>query len=379
VSVVTQQARRRWAIVVAGIAVLLCLPVAASATVSLVRGVDEDGSLPSAPALLDRALASARVAHSGLAQSTGTLGLPDLPQFADVAAILGGTTRTRVWWAGRQSWRVDVLSPTGERGIYGDGDRTVLWDYEASRLTEVTGTASIRLPRADDLLPPQATRRLLAGVGPTDRVQALPGRRSVAGVRAAGLRVVPGDQRSTIGHLDVWLEPDSGLPVAIEVVDAAGNTALRSAFITLELDRPSADTIQVPAAPGALRESTDAPDLAGRLQRFDRGWLPDSLAGVPSSAPIIGGASTYGTGLVRFVVLPLPGRLGYQIFEAVRTGGGTDLGLRNGDGVLVNSGLINLVVVRLGDRAYLSVGLASTELLTDVANELVLTADGWLQ
>jgi hypothetical protein len=383
VSVVTQQARRRWAAVAAGIAVLLCLPVATAAATALVRGLSGDESpVPSASVLMRRALASAQVPHSGLARSTGSLGLPDLPQFSDVAAVLGGTTRTRVWWAGPRSWRVDVLTSTGEQGIYGDDDRTVVWDYERSRLTEVTGTVPVRLPRADDLLPPQAARRLLATVGPQDRLQVRPGRRSIAGIRAEGLRIVPGDRRSTIGHIDVWLDPDHGLPVAIEVVDARGVTALRSAFTDLDLTAPAASTLQVPSAPGAIHENTDAPDLVSRLQRFSRSWLPGRLAGVPASEPIVGGAATYGTGLVRFVVLPLPTRLGDQVIDAVRSGGGTDLQLRFGTGVLLERGLVNLVVVELADpigQAYLVVGLADQQLLKDVAAELVRMAGGWPQ
>ena len=377
-SVVTQQTRRRWATVAAGIAILLSLPVATSAATSLIHAQTEDRTAsPSAQVLLQRALASAQVPHSGLAQSTGSLGLPDLPQLADVAAVLGGSTRTRVWWARDTAWRVDVLSPTGEQGIYQDGGRTVVWNYEQSRLTEIIGTPSVRLPRADDLLPPQAARRLLAGVGPGDRVESLPGRRSVAGLRAEGLRIVPGDRRSTIGHVDVWLDPDRGLPVAIQVVDSAGLTALRSQFIELHLAAPKPAVLRVPSAPGAGHDSTDAPDLASRLQRFDRGWLPDQIAGMPATSPIVGGAATYGTGLVRFVALPLPGRLADQIFDAARTGGGTEVDLGTGQAMLVSSGLINLVVAREGRRAYLTVGLVDAQLLRDAANDLLVNAYVW--
>ena len=362
---------------------LLCLPVASSAAKSVLgelTGGDRT-PVPSAQVLLKRALASAQVPHSGLAESTGSLGLPDLSQLSEVSAALGGTTRTRVWWAGERSWRVDVLSPTGEHGIYLNGGRNVLWDYEQAKQTEVLSTSPIRLPRADDLLPPQAARRLLAGVGPGDQVQALPGRRSIAGLSAEGLRVVPGDRRSTIKRIDVWLEEQRGLPVAIEVVDSRGVTALRSEFIEVTLATPKPSVVQVPSVPGVLHDVTDAPDLAARIDRFsgaDR--LPSSLGGVPASEPIVGGTATYGTGLVKFVALPLPGRLGDQVFEAARTGGGTELDLPSaGEGLLISSGLVNLVVVRGVDwHSYLIVGPVSGELLTGAAKTLLLKADGWL-
>jgi hypothetical protein len=140
--------------VAVGIAVLLSLPAGLPAAAALIQGLGRAQSVPSPQVLMRRALDSARVPHSGLAESTGTLGLPDLPQLSDVASVLGGSTRTRVWWADPSSWRVDVLTPTGEQGNYQAGVRKVMWDYEQSRLTEVIGASRIRLPRADDLLPP---------------------------------------------------------------------------------------------------------------------------------------------------------------------------------------------------------------------------------
>jgi hypothetical protein len=275
---------------------------------------------------------------------------------------------------------VDVLTPTGEQGIYDDQGRTVLWNYEQARLTEVVGASTIRLPRADDLLPPQAARRLLSGVGPKDRLEALPGRRSVAGVRAEGLRIVPADRRSTIGHVDLWVDPGHGLPVAIEVVDSRGVTALKSRFIELDLTAPEPSRVRVPAAPGALHDVTDAPDLAARIQQFSGRRLPelpDHLAGIGISAPIVG-AGTYGTGLVRFVVLPLPGRLADQVLDAARSGGGTALDLpgkqaAGGEALLVSSGLINLVVAQTADRrrSYLLTGLVSDRLLASATDELL--------
>jgi hypothetical protein len=365
--------------VAVGIAVLLSLPAGLPAAAALIQGLGRAQSVPSPQVLMRRALDSARVPHSGLAESTGTLGLPDLPQLSDVASVLGGSTRTRVWWADPTSWRVDVLTPTGEQGNYQAGVRKVMWDYEQSRLTEVIGASRIRLPRADDLLPPQAARRLLAGVGSQDQLQRLPGRPVVAGLRAAGLRIVPGDRRSTIGHIDVWLDPGRGLPLAIDVVSARGVTAMRSKFIELDLTKPQPSSLRVPSAPGVLHDATDAPDLATRIQRFDSGPLPDRIAGMASSVPIVGGTATYGTGLVKFVVVPLPGWLGTPVREAVRTGGGTELDFPTaGEGVLVGNGLVNLVVSRGPDqRTYLTVGLVSGELLTEAAADLLVMPGGW--
>lgn len=372
-SVVTQQARRRWAVVAACVAVLLSLPVASSAVASLGR---EPGAAAGAQALLRGALASAAVPHSGLAVSTGNLGLPDLREVGDVTARLGGTTRTRVWWAGPQSWRVDVLSATGEQGTYESQGRTVFWDYERDRLTEVVGRPQLRLPRADDLIPPQLARRLLAGVGPRDRLSAIAGRRGVAGLRAEGLRVTPGDARSTIGHIDVWVDPVRRLPVALDVVDVAGTTALSSSFVDLDLAAPPPEPLRVPSAPGADHDVTDELDPLTRVQQyadFRLPVLPGSLAGIASSDPIVGRTGTYGSGLVRFVVVPLPERLAEQVLGAVRSGGGVDLDAAGGESLSVGSGLLNLVVSRRADgrRAFLVAGPVQPDLLADVTAELL--------
>src|SRR4051794_34146347 len=65
-SVVTAAARRRWAIVVAGTAFLVAAPSLASAAVSLAT---RPASVPAGATLLRRVLASASVAHQGLAES----------------------------------------------------------------------------------------------------------------------------------------------------------------------------------------------------------------------------------------------------------------------------------------------------------------------
>src|SRR4051794_32292883 len=154
-----------------------------------------NAATPTPRDLLQRALRSAAVPHQGLVESRGSLGLPDVRRFGDVAALLGSTTRARVWWSSPGSWRVAQLLTSGERDLYGtDPGTLVSWDYERNVRRTTVGADSIdrvRLPRVDDLLPPQAARRLLGVLAPTDRVTAGPSRR-IAGHDGAGLHVVPG-------------------------------------------------------------------------------------------------------------------------------------------------------------------------------------------
>jgi hypothetical protein len=368
-SVVTKATRLRWAAVAAGVTVLVCLPTVTTAVVSRLGTGDDATTDPRA--WVTRALASARVPYTGLAESRGSLGLPDVPELESVVRQLGDVTRTRVWWAGPATSRVDVVTPTGEQGIYDAGGSTVLWDYERARRTDVLGDPPLRLPRPDDLVPPQAARRLLGGVGPADTVTALPATR-VAGVRATGVRVVPGDARSTIGRLDVWLDERNGLPVRLDVVDEAGVTSLSTQFTSLDLGAPDPAAVRPPTAPGATHDTTTAPDLVSQIQRFRFVRLPGELAGFPAGEFVTGGIVTYGSGLTRFAVQPLTGRLSESALDAVRTGA-RDLGLPGGEARALTSGAVSLVILRGygARRGYLVAGLVTPDVLALAARELL--------
>ena len=93
-------------------------------------------------------------------------------------------------------------------------------------------------------------------------------------------------------------------------------------------------------------------DLTTSVVRTSFG-LPDRLAGSPRSGDLVqdpGGSATYGRGLARFVVLPLPHGCGSSAFDAARAGGSElDVG-RSGDAALITTLLLNVVAVR-GDPA----------------------------
>ena len=129
---VASQTRRRWALVALGLAALLAVPTVLPSVRASVAGATGPAEGEDAEQVLRRALGSEAVAHSATAETRGTLGLPDLPSLGGVAGLLGGTTRTRVWWSSPQAWRVDTTTTTGEQGDYGVGDAVVTWDYERS-------------------------------------------------------------------------------------------------------------------------------------------------------------------------------------------------------------------------------------------------------
>jgi hypothetical protein len=373
VTVARRQAAYRWLAVAAAAAVLVATPaVVAAWPVPAVR-VD--------PALLHRRVrASVNQAYEGYAESTATMGVPDLPRLSDVASLLDGSTQIRAWYAGPARWRADVLDLAGERDLYQTVDGQYRWDYGENLLTQVVGVQPARLPRGADLLPPELARRLLAGAT-GDRLSALPARR-VAGRTAAGLRVTPADPQTTVDHVDIWALPDTGLPLRVEVT-GKGNRApiLVTRFLDLRLATPSRSVLSPPAVgPGVGRSITRTPDIVSALGYPGLGLLPATLAGLPRNGPgrAVQGVSGYGAGLGQFVVLPVPRRIGLDALRSAEQAGGAPLPLPAGDGFLLATPLLTVLVMEstASRRTYVLAGLVTGDLLRQAGAELSTYAPG---
>jgi hypothetical protein len=361
---------RRWTLVLVGTALLVGLPRAWAA-----RPVSATTRSPAE--IVAAARGSRDVQFTGLATSQGDLGLPDIPRLGSVAALLGSTTRCRVWWASPATWRVARLATGGETDTLADHGRLRVWDYETNQVVQVLGDTPVRLPRADDLLPPQAVRRLLSELGPHDHLSALPPRR-VAGQVADGVRIRPVGEPSTIGRADVYVERRSGLPVLVDLVPrGADHPALRSWFDELSLRRPADRAVRPPITVWARHETSVLPDLAAQIDTFARAPLPATLGALPRSRGVVGlgGTATYGTGLARVAVLPLSDQLGQEAVGAARSAGGLDLAVGASVAVLVRSPLLTLAVVRTVHHgrpwSYLVSGTVTASVMSDAVDDLV--------
>jgi hypothetical protein len=302
VRVVGKQAVRRWLVVAAAVAVAVALPPLAAA-------LPARGSPITADDLRQRILASAGAPYQGYAESTGRLGIPDLPQLSDVTTLLNSTVHLRAWYAGPDHWRVDQIGLDGaERDVYRVWRGVeYVWDYGANALTQILGDPPLRLPRSADVLPPDLARRLLT-VAAADPVSALPARR-IAGVDAAGLRLTPTDPQTTVGAVDVWADPATGLAVQVDVTGrGASSPVLSSRFLDLSQHAPADGPLQSHLPAGAAYESTETPDLASAVGNFGLGVLPESLTGrsrrpLPEGVEAVG---VYGAGPVSYTQLTLP-------------------------------------------------------------------------
>jgi hypothetical protein len=368
VSVVRRDARRRWTIVVGGIAALCLVPaVLALAPVPDVSADPGD--------LRARILASATKPYEGYVESRGAVGLPDLPELRDVVGLLSGSARIRTWYASPTAWRTALVDNTGERDMYQTADGLYLWDFERNLTLRVTGDVSTRPPWAADAVPPELARRMLRSVTQRDKVEPIAARR-VAGIAAPGLRVTSADQATTIGRVDVWADPESGLPLRVEISGrGAGDPVFASQFEELSQERPDQKVLE----PGETRhvvDTDDAVELA--LDQVARVGLPERLGGQRRVGAVdpTSGVSVYGDGWARFAVVAVRGRVGSRFLRAAQGAGGVEQQLENGRTVQIGASVLSAMVVRsVGDRqrrrTYLVAGFVSQDRLRQVGADLL--------
>jgi hypothetical protein len=392
VTVVRREAWRRWTAVAAAAAVVAAVPI-------VLRTLPVRAAAGPVAELYDRIRASARLPYQGYAVSTGRAGLPALPQLGDVASLFNGDTQLRVWYAAPDRWRVDVIDIGTERDVYQNPGTQYIWDYGSNQLTEFVGTTPVRLPRGADLVPPDLARRLLAAAGPRDgELSALPAQR-VAGIAAAGLRLTPADPRTTVGRVDVWADPATGLPLQVAVTArGADQPILVSRFLDLRLVAPADPVLTPPATRDGIGFTlTQAPDIAAGLASTRPGPLPDRLAGMtrstddlagnPAGNPPVGnpagnpaagnpvglpGVGTYGGGLSQFVVLSVPRRIGSDAMRSAVKAGGATLSFPGADAVLITTPVLGVLVLlsRATRRTYLLAGLVGAAVLKQAGTEL---------
>jgi len=300
------------------------------------------------------------------------LDLPNLPNLTNVVRLLDGTTDQYVWYRSPRQWRADELTTAGEDDIYQTSRGTYLWDYARNELTKVIGNQPVRLPRAADLLPPPLAVRLLSFASRAARFSTLPAQR-VAGVDAAGLRLVPADPASTISAVQIWADTSSGLPVKVEVfARGAAAPVLVSRFLDVSLTKPGGPALTPRPGPGIDRATTALPDAAGVLNSYGPP-LPDVLGWIRRVANPTGltDVAAYGRGFSRFAIVPLPHRTGAAVFSAASSAGVT-ITVANSTAVVIETPLITMLLVRSpAGPVYLLTGAVTARRLEYAAASLL--------
>ena len=356
---------RRWLLVAAGAAAVAGSQVLPRPVGPVPDRTPED--------LRARLLDASTGPYTGLAESTGRLGLPPLPRLETAVALVTSTTRIRAFVASPDRFRVDEPLPAGERGTYRRDGREYTWDHGFDQLTEVRADAALRLPRAADLLPPALARRLLR-LAPADPVTALPPRR-VAGRDAAGLRLVPADPATTVARIDVWADAASCLPLRVEVAGRTDPTVPLLVTEFTEVDQRAPDERllypRVPSGGGFVRSDTDA--ITGALRELGAPPPPERLAGrdrVVLAGPDLPGVGLYGTGLAGFVLIPVSRDLADRAVDGAAAAGGTAVEAGRGRAVRFATPLLTLAALARGRRGALLVGTVSPDELDRALGEL---------
>jgi hypothetical protein len=350
----------RWLVVAGAVALLVSLP-------GLVAAVPARDRPVAAEALLARVAGSDRVAYQGYAEARAGLGLPDVPRAGRVVALLGETTRMRAYVAGPERWRVDELTPVGERDLYRTERGTWHWDSGERRAVSTSGEAAVRFARPADLLPPELGRRVAAAAEPGETTRL--GARRVAGVHALGLRITPRSAGTTVARADLWAEGATGLPVRVELTAKGGNGPIvTTSFLDLRLRAPDPEVVRFAVPDDADVQRDQAPDLAGAIGRFSPFTLSDQLAGLERRTRFGGAASTYGRGFELVAVLAFPARFSPRtrdFLAKVPTRPGPW-----GEASVIATPLLNGMVFEREGVAYALAGTVTQPLLDRVAADL---------
>jgi hypothetical protein len=380
-STVGRERLLRWSAVAAGTGLLVATPV-------LLAAAPVPGTDLTPEQVVAAAQRSEPVGWSGLVEVDGRLGLPDLAFLSPGTQQLDQHTRVRAWWASPTAWRTDSLSGAGQLTQLPVIGGTETYDSQPGTVTVRDEGDGPREPRTVDLMPGPAARTLLGWLGDGDRVEALSSAR-VAGVVAAGARVVPGDARSSVGRLDVWVDPGTGLPLAVEVYARGSTTpAFASRLVDVTIGRP--DPAELRPELATQRWGGDPRDLLGNARRDGRTTFPPTFGGLPAvevaAAPT--GLATYGTGYVRLAVLEVPGRYSGRIGRVAGLTGALDLAgvsvrprtvdVAGTPVAVLGSPLVQVAVVQgRGGSLYVLAGTWTADAMDRLLRSVVPAVRGW--
>jgi hypothetical protein len=351
---------RRWLAVAGLVVVLTALP-------PLIAALPAPKIAIAPLKLLAAIRGSSPVPYRGLAESNARLGLPDFEAAGRVTALLGQKTRLRAWYRGRYAWRVDELTRVGEHDTYGDNGGIWVWDSLRRAATRVNGFPEVRFPRAADLLPPELGRRLADAARVSD-VSGLPPQR-VAGIDAAGLRITPSAPETTVGSVDIWADPRSGLPLRVEIAARGDSTAVVSTeFLEVSEIAPPPSVLVFNPPAGAFVSRVVAPDFAQVVATYSPFVLPRSVGGRRPSTRLRA-AAVYGRGFDTIAVLALPQQ--YSPFNHDQLSKLQPVAGPWAQGYLARTPLLNALVVEARGILYMIGGAVTPTALAHAARGLV--------
>ncbi len=354
----------RWAVTCAVAVSIVATPYLVSA-----RPVAAPDLIPAQ--LVAAVMRSADVPHTGLVRSSGSVQVPEADTFTSITTLFGEANRVRVWWQDDKHWRLDRIRSTGETDLFRDPRGTLRWVYESGRV-RITPPSAVRLPDTSDVLPDTLARRILQGAEDTE-LSTMPSRR-IAGRAAAGVRLTPSTEQSSIDRVDLWVDPESGIPLRVEVYAGSARPTLSTYYERLDMGDPPAGALDFDPPASADVDFEELPDLAAESNKFAPYVAPPQLAGLPLRAdrPDLptGAVGVYGRGPTVLLFLPLRGNAARPLREQLSTMAGSTPGEA---GTAVDLGPISALVTPPCYRGsgFLLMGTVTPQTLEDAAAELV--------
>jgi hypothetical protein len=350
---------RRWALVALGVLLVIAVP-------TVVRAWPAPDSDVGAAQLLELVNGAGDHPWSGYVETEGALDLPVADGLDDVGALLAGRTRLRAWWRSADDWRVDRLETAGETDLVHRHGTTTEWTYESGR-ARVSRDPDIRLPRTADLVPPVLAERLLRDVDATD-VGRVPARR-VAGIAAPGLRVEPTAPQSSVDHVDLWADPESGVVLRLEVYGAGSDDpAFTTELRQFSAARPAAALTDFEPTGDAEVSFDDVLDIADAANQYAPLRPPRTVGGLAMSSASDGAVGVYGVGITQLIAIPLRDREADPLREQL---GATPDAQHVDAGTLVAAGPLGVLLTgRVGDGGWLITGTVTAATLVEAAQDL---------
>lgn len=352
----------RWLAVAALALTVVSVPV-------VLRHLPAEESTISAVALAKRISGTVDLGWSGEVRSRGALEVPlSGSTFGGVARLLGEQSDLRVWWRDAEHWRVDRTRASGESDLTRDGSSTVRWTYESYTAT-FTPYSPVRLPTDTDVVPVALASRLLAGGQPSE-LSRLDSRR-VAGRSAAGLRLVPADDRSTIARVEVWADQSSGLPLRVDVYaeGAPERPVLSTELMALDLDAPSDTILDPDLARGVGLRRSAALDEAAGANAFAPFVPPASIADLPRRGQpgSLGAVGVYGRGPTAVLAVPLRESVARGLQKQLSSSPQARVA---GNSTSLEIGPLSVLLTRLEHGNFLLTGTVSPETLGQATIDL---------
>jgi outer membrane lipoprotein-sorting protein len=251
-------------------AVVITVPLSAGAAGSLPTKTPEQ--------VLELVARSADLpGFSGTVRQTSDLGLPELPAgltsgsgsgsgadtgSANAVELLTGTHTARVFEAGADQRRVQVLDSMTERDLIRNGNDLWLWDAKHDAATHVT-VPERTADGTDVMSPADAARHALDAIDDSTAV-AVDGSASVAGRDAYRLVLTPRSSGTTVGSVGIAVDAVTGLPLQVEVTArGATSPAFSVGFTAVDLTKPDASIFDFQPPSGATVHQESLPTRSG--------------------------------------------------------------------------------------------------------------------